>query len=256
MNATALTLSVDSVDDAVAPYVHQRALRPMGATDLRVRLAFVGICGTDVEILHGRMPATFEINYPHSLGHEWSGVVEDVGADVKRFQPGADEAAADRAWSGLGLGRGPASPVVCLNTGGAFGPAKNWPVEHFAAWRVGSPTRRGSPSWSSAGRANGWPPGRSRPRAGHPEVVSLADQPLSLGLTKACIRRSALLITTDSGPRHFAAPFGCRADPLRADAHRLDPDLSSPGPPPLPPGPVRTLPATVCPEGHHRCMPS
>ena len=88
MNATALTLSVDSVDDAVAPYVNQRALRPMGATDLRVRLAFVGICGTDVEILHGRMPATFEINYPHSLGHEWSGVVEDVGADVKRFQPG------------------------------------------------------------------------------------------------------------------------------------------------------------------------
>ncbi len=23
--------------------------------------------------------------------------------------------------------------VVCLNTGGAFGPSKNWPTEHFAA---------------------------------------------------------------------------------------------------------------------------
>jgi L-iditol 2-dehydrogenase len=88
MNTTALTLSVDSVDNAVAPYVHQRALRPMGARDLTVRLAFVGICGTDSEILHGRMPATFEINYPHSLGHEWSGVVEDIGADVTGFQPG------------------------------------------------------------------------------------------------------------------------------------------------------------------------
>ena len=30
---------------------------------------------------------------------------------------------------------------------------------------------------------------------------------LSLGLTKACVRRSNLLVTTDSGPRHFAAAF-------------------------------------------------
>jgi heptosyltransferase-2 len=40
-----------------------------------------------------------------------------------------------------------------------------------------------------------------------PGVFSLADQPLSLGLTKACIRRSKLLITTDSGPRHIATAF-------------------------------------------------
>jgi heptosyltransferase-2 len=30
---------------------------------------------------------------------------------------------------------------------------------------------------------------------------------LSLGLTKACVRRCDLLVTTDSGPRHFAAAF-------------------------------------------------
>jgi heptosyltransferase-2 len=30
---------------------------------------------------------------------------------------------------------------------------------------------------------------------------------LSLGLSKACVRRADLLITTDSGPRHFAAAF-------------------------------------------------
>jgi heptosyltransferase-2 len=28
-----------------------------------------------------------------------------------------------------------------------------------------------------------------------------------LGLTKALVRRSTLLVTTDSGPRHFAAAF-------------------------------------------------
>ncbi|HEV3236235.1 MAG TPA: glycosyltransferase family 9 protein, partial [Gemmataceae bacterium] len=42
---------------------------------------------------------------------------------------------------------------------------------------------------------------------GHPSICSLSDFPLSLGLTKACVRRSDLLITTDSGPRHFAAAF-------------------------------------------------
>jgi heptosyltransferase-2 len=40
-----------------------------------------------------------------------------------------------------------------------------------------------------------------------PAVCSLADEPLSLGLTKALIRRCTLLVTTDSGPRHFAAAF-------------------------------------------------
>jgi heptosyltransferase-2 len=38
-------------------------------------------------------------------------------------------------------------------------------------------------------------------------VYTLADQPLSLGLAKACVRRANLLVTTDSGPRHFAAAF-------------------------------------------------
>src|SRR5262249_51631074 len=40
-----------------------------------------------------------------------------------------------------------------------------------------------------------------------PSVYSLADHALSLGLTKACLRRAALLVTTDSGPRHIAAAF-------------------------------------------------
>src|SRR5207245_3103272 len=43
--------------------------------------------------------------------------------------------------------------------------------------------------------------------AARPGVGSLADEPLSLGLTKALVRRSSLLVTTDSGPRHFAAAF-------------------------------------------------
>src|SRR5438132_1566632 len=52
--------------------------------------------------------------------------------------------------------------------------------------------------------------------ARHPAVVAVADEiaparpeapPLTLGLSKALVRRCSLLITTDSGPRHFAAAF-------------------------------------------------
>ena len=70
-----------------------------------------------------------------------------------------DERQADLAWSRLDLGRH--ERVICLNTGGAFGPAKCWPVEHFAAPRGGSLARRGRVSWSSAGPANAKPHGRS-----------------------------------------------------------------------------------------------
>jgi heptosyltransferase-2 len=91
--------------------------------------------------------------------------------------------------------------------------------------------------------------------AAHHRVVSLADQPPGIGLTKACVRRSALLITTDSGPRHFAAAF-------------QTPVLTLFGPTKIawtrtyhphawhilhkvPCGPCQR---PVCPEGHHRCM--
>src|SRR5438445_615907 len=55
---------------------------------------------------------------------------EGDGPRLELFTTPEDEAAADLAWARLGLPR--SRPVVCLNTGGAFGPAKSWPEEHFA----------------------------------------------------------------------------------------------------------------------------
>jgi heptosyltransferase-2 len=54
---------------------------------------------------------------------------------------------------------------------------------------------------------------------GLPSVASLADVPPSLGLTMACVRRADLLITTDSGPRHFAAAFGTPVVTLFGPTH-------------------------------------
>ncbi len=52
-----------------------------------VDVAYGGICASDVEMLHGHRPAAV-VRYPVVPGHEWSGVVAAVGADV------------DEAWIG------------------------------------------------------------------------------------------------------------------------------------------------------------
>lgn len=51
---------------------------------VKIEVKFSGICGTDLHILHD----TF-INYPPVvLGHEFSGVVTEVGADVRKVKAG------------------------------------------------------------------------------------------------------------------------------------------------------------------------
>lgn len=117
----------------------------------------------------------------------------------------ADERAADHVWDKFNLGRH--EEVVCLNPGAAFGAAKYWDVENFAALARELGDNRGSGVLLLCG-----PKERDLARkiaclAARPTVHALADEALSVGLTKALIRRASLLVTTDSGPRHFAAAF-------------------------------------------------
>ncbi|EQD81654.1 2-desacetyl-2-hydroxyethyl bacteriochlorophyllide A dehydrogenase [Saccharopolyspora erythraea NRRL 2338] len=55
--------------------------RPPGPGEALVRVAWSGICGSDREVFTGRRPAEF-VRYPVVPGHEWSGTVVEVGADV------------------------------------------------------------------------------------------------------------------------------------------------------------------------------
>ena len=56
-----------------------------GPRQVVVRVEAVGICGTDVHVLDGEFAPT---RYPIIPGHETSGIVESVGADVDEFRPG------------------------------------------------------------------------------------------------------------------------------------------------------------------------
>jgi len=58
----------------------------IGPDDVLVRVEYAGICGSDPHIHHNEV--NYKINVPVILGHEFSGVIEEVGRNVKDFKVG------------------------------------------------------------------------------------------------------------------------------------------------------------------------
>lgn len=55
-------------------------------TEVLVRVHSLGICATDLSLFSGIYTAPYKL--PICFGHEWSGVVEEVGAGVRSLLPG------------------------------------------------------------------------------------------------------------------------------------------------------------------------
>jgi heptosyltransferase II len=165
----------------------------------------------------------------------------------------AEEVLGDRIWRDLGLrndGR-----VIALNCSGAYGAAKLWPLEHCGrlARRIASELEYDALVLCGPGEAA--TAREIQSHAQHPRVFSLADQPLGLAASKACLRRSRLLVTTDSGPQHIAAALGkpvvtllgptrsvwIENPTVRSKFVSLDLDCLG-------------CAKRVCPLQHHRCM--
>jgi heptosyltransferase-2 len=127
------------------------------------------------------------------------------------------EKEADAVWEHAGFAS--AAEVICLNPGAAFGSAKHWPVRHFASLAKDLVDQRGCGILVLCGPGERQLAEQIVRSANRPRIHSLAGHPLSVGLTKACIRRSNLLITTDSGPRHFAAAFDVPVATLFGPTH-------------------------------------
>ena len=140
-----------------------------------------------------------------------------AGYRLEQFTTASDEAAADAVWERFELDKYP--EVVCLNTGAAFGSAKCWPLESFARLAQHLADTRGCGVLVLCGPNERDDARNIAQMARRPGVHCLADEPLSIGLTKACIRRADLLVTTDSGPRHFASAFDCPAITLFGPTH-------------------------------------
>ncbi len=108
-----------------------------------------------------------------------------------------EQDSADAVWKRLGLRRD--GRLILLNSGSAYGPARIWPAEYF-----GRLARRIAGQCDHDVLVMCGPNERAAANeivkyAASPRVFSMADQPLDLGTSKACISRGRLMVSTDSG---------------------------------------------------------
>ena len=67
--------------------VEEHEMPTLGAKDVLIQVKACGVCGTDVHIYEGDKGAA-EVTPPTILGHEFSGVIVNVGADVTNCKVG------------------------------------------------------------------------------------------------------------------------------------------------------------------------
>jgi 2-desacetyl-2-hydroxyethyl bacteriochlorophyllide A dehydrogenase len=117
-----------------------RDSEPRAPADGEVRLdvAYCGICGTDLHIAHGAMDQ--RVSPPQVIGHEMSGTVAEVGAGVDGFDVGdpvvvrpldpRGQTPADKGWSHISRNL----KFLGIDTPGAF--QASWTVPAFTLHRL------------------------------------------------------------------------------------------------------------------------
>ncbi len=174
----------------------------------------------------------------------------DVGDRLALATTAEDEAAIDRRLGGKENDRS----LVVLNPGANYGSAKCWPAESYAALSDALVRRHEARVVASLGPKERWI--AERLRAGAEEAIEIfIDPPLGLGPLKALVRRCDVLVTNDTGPRHFAAAFGApvvtifgSSDPAWTDTRYAGERIVKLS--------LECQPCMerVCPLGHHNCM--
>ncbi|MFI3323036.1 MAG: alcohol dehydrogenase catalytic domain-containing protein [Rikenellaceae bacterium] len=66
--------------------VKEKELVAPAEGEVRIKVAYCGICGSDVHIYHGNMDA--RVSIPETVGHEMSGVIDAIGEGVEGFEIG------------------------------------------------------------------------------------------------------------------------------------------------------------------------
>jgi heptosyltransferase-2 len=165
----------------------------------------------------------------------------------------ADERSADGVFNRLQLRRD--GRIVLLNSSGAYGGAKLWPVEYFGELARQIVAKTDCDVLAICGPKERDTARRIVEIGASPRVRSMADEPMDLGTSKAVMRRGRLMVSTDSGPRHAAAAMGLPVVGLYGpmlpvwsenrtqQAVHLSLDL-----------PCIGCHKRVCPLKHHRCM--
>jgi len=66
--------------------VAEKNVQPPEEGEVQIKVAYCGVCGTDVHIYHGMMDKRVEM--PITIGHEMSGVIQAIGNGVTGYEVG------------------------------------------------------------------------------------------------------------------------------------------------------------------------
>lgn len=84
-----------------------------GPGEVKLKMAYGGICGTDLHIFHGKMDA--RVKPPQIVGHEMSGVVAEVGEGVEDWEPGDAVVVRPLDWCGACPACKAGHSHICMN---------------------------------------------------------------------------------------------------------------------------------------------
>ena len=78
--------------------IHHRDPEAVGDGQVRIEVAYAGICGTDLHIFHGHMDTRVEV--PAVISHEMSGTIAAIGDGVTGWQVGDHVTVMPLRWDG------------------------------------------------------------------------------------------------------------------------------------------------------------
>lgn len=145
-------------------------------------------------------------------------------------------------------------PLVVLNPGANYGSAKCWPAEKYAKLAAMLTERYSARVVASLSPKEREIADRLAAAATTP-IEIFVDPPLGLGPLKALVKRASLLVTNDTGPRHFAAAFQVpvvtvfgSSDPAWTETRHSGERIAKLN--------LECQPCMerVCPLKHHKCM--
>lgn len=133
---------------------------------------------------------------------------EELGAfpyskKTELFVDAGSEQRAEQLFNKYGLTR--EKRIIAINPGAAYGSSKFWKSERFA--QVADALSEHGCDVLVLGGPNEKRTAREICGAARSHPVNLAEDDVGLDLLKSVIKRCDLLITVDSGPRHFAVAF-------------------------------------------------
>ena len=199
---------------------------------------------------------------PRPMPEYYLDLARHLGAEVLSadVELAPTEAGEEEAGAFLARHRAENDSLVGLNVGASFGPSKHWRADRFAETARGLARARGlrpvvlcGPGEEELGREVE----DAVIAAGGADVIRTSDDMLSIAGLKSVVMRLALMVTTDTGPRHFAIAFDVptvcvmgSTNPrmtdqptARAEVVRLDPLLE-----------CMPCHVKVCPLHHQRCL--